>query len=319
MTKYRDWSQSDINKILKMRKEGSNWTQIGDALQDSNENVRAAFRRFVGAKHSGYKDLEIEAHDTRPVIAVMDIETLPMKVYAWSLFGDYINPDMVEKDSCMLSWAGKYLGSDKIYSDIMKPEETEERETHRISQSAWQFLRDADYVIGHNFANFDSKFLNTEFLKNDMYPLRPVIIDTFLIAKQNFRFGSNKMKFINNELGIRNKMDTDGWPLWKACDKGDPKALKEMLTYNEGDIGATESLFYKVRPYVRNLNLALYTQSAQEVCPVCGHTEYVSAGTKPTSAGLWEKVHCTRCGALTRRKENLLWGPEKKKSLRVPV
>jgi len=34
-----------------------------------------------------------------------------------------------------------------------------------------------------------------------------------------------------------------------------------MLEYNEGDISATEELFYKLRPYVRGFNIALYNES----------------------------------------------------------
>ncbi len=86
-----------------------------------------------------------------------------------------------------------------------------------------------------------------------------------------------------------------------------------MLEYNIGDIGATEELFYKVRPYVKNFNVAVFNESENYQCPVCG-SENLTFGQLPwpTPAGLWEQARCDDCGSLFRLKINRLTTQKKK-------
>lgn len=316
-SKYRKWSSEEVNKIIEMRRQGYNWPDITKEVGGVRDNVKAAFRRAIGAKHSSYLKVEQPIIRPAPVIAVIDIETMPGMCYFWNMFDEINNIDMIIEDCCMLSWAGRYLNDPELGFDILTPKEAKVRDTKRITQSVWDFLSKADAVVGHNFAGFDVKFINTEFLKHGLPPLKFVIIDTLQLARQHFRFGSNKMKFINDRLGIRNKIDNDGFILWKRCSEGDPKALDTMLEYNKGDISATEELFYKVRPYVRNFNVAVYNESETYQCPACGSTD-LTHGQRPwpTPAGLWESARCDKCGCLFRLKINRLT-TEKKKHLGV--
>ena len=316
MNQYRRWTAKELNQIVDMRKDRRGWGEIARVMHDSRENVRAAYRRLVGGKESSYLDKEERKPRDKPVVAVMDIETLPMITYTWGMFDQNISGEQVVADSCMLSWAGRYLDSPQMYSDVLTPDEAKARHTLRIAQSCWEFLKKCDVVIGHNFQGFDAKYINTEFLKWGLPPLKFVIVDTLLVARQNFRFSSNKMKFINEHLGIRNKIENDGFPLWRACSEGDGQALKTMLEYNEGDIGATEELYFKVRPYIRNFNVALYNELTEPQCPVCGSLELHSEGWYYTPAGKWESVRCEKCGCLSRTKYNELT-KEKKRALLV--
>ena len=263
--RYRTWEPAEYSKVQELRNSGISWGRIAQHFNTSKENARAAYRRAVGAKQGAY----LPKHDA-PLVAVLDIETLPMVVYTWGMYDQDISTEQVIADSCMLSWAGKYLNGSKPLSDIMTPEEARARDTERITRSVWEFLKPAHAVVGHNFTEFDFKYINTMFLKHGLPPLKFIIIDTLKIARQSFRFASNKMKYINGQLGIRNKVENDGFPLWRGCSEGDKKSLKTMLEYNEGDIGATEELFYKVRPYIHNFNVALYNEIEEQQCPVCG-------------------------------------------------
>lgn len=251
-----------------------------------------------------------------PRVAVCDIESLPIISYNWGIWDQNIGLDQIISDGCMLGWAGKFLNEPEMYSDILTSKEAKSRDTLRITKSIWEFLSKADVVIGHNYSQYDVKYINTEFLRHGLPPLKYTIVDTLVVAKQNFRFSSNKMKFLNDQLGIRNKIENGGFNLWKLCDQGDETALKEMLEYNIGDIGATEELFYKLRPYVRNFNVALYNTLETEQCPVCGSTSLKEEGEYFTSAGKWQSIRCQDCKCISRRKTNLLT-KEKKKSLLV--
>jgi DNA polymerase III epsilon subunit-like protein len=285
------------------------------------EDLRDKFRKWC-KKRGITINFENENSNTNvevrqsPRVAVCDIETLPIIMMGWSLWDQNISLDQIVADGCILSWAGKMLNESEMYSDILTSKEAKARDTSRITKSIWDFLSGAQVVIGHNFSQFDVKYINTEFLKHGLPPLKFNIVDTLMVAKQNFRFSSNKMKFLNDQLNIRNKEENSGFPLWRGCSDGDEESLKTMIHYNIQDIGATEELFYKVRPYVRNFNVALYNELDAEQCPVCGSTNLKNEGEYFTSAGKWQSVRCQDCKCISRRKTNLL-SKEKKKSLLV--
>ena len=259
-------------------------------------------------------ETEVVKNYSMPVIGVMDIEMLPIISYSWGLFDQNIGIGQIIEDSCMLSWAGKILNSSVVESDILTPKEAKTRNPERISLSAWKFMSKCQIIIGHNFANFDGKILNNYAL---LYakPLKYQTIDTLQIARNNFRFSSNKLAFINQKLGIRNKIENEGFPLWKACSEGDKTALDTMLNYNVGDIHSTEELYYKLRPFMHNHpNLAKYNDIEEEQCPVCLSKDLVSEGVYYTKQ--YESLRCNECGSLSRRKTNL-FSKDKKKSLLV--
>ena len=251
-----------------------------------------------------------------PRVAIVDIEMLPMLLLGWGLFEQNLGIDQIVSDACLLGWAGKFLNEPDIFSDILTSKEAIKRDPKRIVSSCWNFLSKTNVLIGHNFLGFDNKLINTAFLLYDLPPLKFTIIDTLLVAKQNFRFSSNKLKFINQKLEIRNKYENEGFPLWKSCHQGDAVALQTMLEYNIGDIFATEELFYKIRPYVRNFNVALYNSIDKNICPVCGSSNLNTEGFYYTSAGKWQSVRCNDCKCISRKKENLL-GKNKKKALLI--
>ncbi len=314
--------QDCLNHYLSDFTLGETWKTLAVKYNfNSGEEIRWWFKnqrnkRHIPSKHKENKQLAIRETYSSPRVAICDIETLPLILMGWQLWDQNFGIEQVVADGCMLSWAGKFLNESEIYSDILTSEEAKARDTSRITKSIWKFLSKADFIIGHNFSQYDVKYINTEFLRHDLPPLKFGIVDTLVVAKQNFRFSSNKMKYINDQLKIRNKIDNSGFVLWKACSEGDQESLNIMLEYNIGDIGATEELFYRLRPYIRNFNVALYNDIEAEQCPVCGSTNLVSEGFYMTSAGKWESVRCQNCKCISRKKQNLLT-KEKKKSLLI--
>lgn len=239
-------------------------------------------------------------------IGVCDIEMLPGKFYAWGQYDQYLSNTQMITDTCLLSWAGKYLNSSKIYSDILTPEESLDRDPKRIAQSAYNFISSCHIVIGHNWQGYDGKHLNTYFLEYAQ-PVKYLTIDTLQVARQNFKFTSNKLVEINKRLGIRNKIENDGFPLWIACSNGDQKALNTMLEYNIGDIVATETLYYKIRGFIPNHpNLARYNNITTKQCPNCLGVEFKVEGEYPVGKGMYESLRCKKCGSLHRYGKNLL-------------
>jgi hypothetical protein len=286
----------------------------------SGEALRSSFRRERKKRGITRETMSVSVEKSiaqLPNIGILDIETLPMVVYTFAMFDQNIGTEQVIREVSLLSWAGKFLNDSKVYSDILTPDEIFKQDEERIVKSCWNFMNKCNIIVGHNLISFDGKLMNTFFLKYGLPPLKYVSVDTLLVAKSNFRFSSNSLSFINRQLGIRDKISNDGFVLWRRCFEGDTKALNEMLDYNIGDISATEELFYRLRPYVKNINIALYNDSLESQCPSCGETRVTITGkTYPTSAGLYEELRCDTCGALSRRKQNLL-SLEKRKSLLI--
>ena len=297
--------------------ERKGWYAISELLGRTADSVRMKWRNTYG-ETGKFSDPE-QLGSRVPIIGIFDVETLPMKVYAWGLWDKYTSPEQVIEESCFLSWAGKYLNDPTIHSDVLTKEEALSRDGIRIATTCWNFINNCDILVGHNLEKFDMRVVNTFFLKADLPPLRPLQIDTLKIVKNNFRFSSNKMGAVNTALNIRTKIENEGFRLWKRCSEGDEDALKTMLEYNIGDIQALEDLFYIIRPYITNqkFNYNLYSELTETVCPVCGSHDFKFNGYYYTGAGKWESLRCSDCKTLFRSKDNLLH-KDKKKLIGVP-
>ena len=160
--------------------------------------------------------------------------------------------------------------------------------------------------------------LNTRLAFYGLPPLpRFQIVDTYIVAKKEFAFPSNSLKYINRFFGIKQKIENEGFMLWKKCMMGDKKALNNMDEYCQGDVVATEDLYFKLRPYITgHPNLALYFDDVDSRCPNCGSEDLKNEGYYYTPAGKWASLRCVICGSLSRSKNNEL-STNKKKSLKV--
>jgi len=181
------------------------WKELGTKYNLSSEALRSQFRRERNARGIKKSDKikPDEVQITHPRVGVLDIESLPAEVYTFQLYDQNIGIEQVISEVCLLSWAGKFLNESKVYSDILTPEEAPEKNDKRIVQSCWDFMSRCDCIIGHNMNMFDSKMMNMFFLKHGLNPLKYVVVDTLVVAKNSFRFSSNKLAFINKQLGIR--------------------------------------------------------------------------------------------------------------------
>src|SRR5258706_1364413 len=307
---YKHWLSSVGNQPF--------WNVLAKKYNfQSGESLRSAFKRERKLRGiEKISDKIVEHKPNLPRVGIFDVEILPMTGMMWQLWDVDFSPEQVLQDTTFLSWAGKFLGNNSMYSDILSPEEAIDRDPQRIVHSAFEFISQCDILVGHNFKAYDQKVLNTVFLEYEK-PLRYRTIDTLEVAKNNFKFASNKLAFINKKLNIRQKISNEGFALWRKCAEGDGERLEIMLEYNIGDIFSTEDLFLKFQPYINNMpNFSLYdTENNTSTCH-CGNTSFNREGFWFTNSAEYEKYRCNSCGALMRGKKNLL-SKEKKDSLMV--
>jgi DNA polymerase elongation subunit (family B) len=251
-----------------------------------------------------------------PKILIIDIETLYAKGEFWHTGKQRINYQQITQESCLLSWAGKWLYDSEIFGDVLTSEEAKARDDSRIAKSAWKMLEDADILIGHNIVDFDIRFLNGRFWRNHIQPPTPFkTIDTLQAYRKAMRLLSYRLDYISKLIQRKGKLETD-YELWQRCDKGEQEALDYMYKYNREDVLLGEEAYDEVKGFVKNHpNLYIIGESDQKCCTTCGSTNLQETNSfYVTPAGRFRVIRCEhghlnreRISDLTREdKTNLL-------------
>ncbi len=224
----------------------------------------------------------------------LDIETAPNLAYVWKLFPDYIAPDQLVNTGYIICWSAQFLGEKQVYSaSVVDGEEHMIRQIH-------QLLDEADGVVTYNGNKFDIPTLNKEFVELGLTPPAPYkSIDLYRVVKKNFKFASNKLDFVCQQLGLGTKVKHRGMELWKDCMAGKESAIVEMLQYNKQDVILLKRLYEVLIPWIKSgPNHSVI--SGELVCPSCGKAHYHRRGYAYTNAGVYTRYHCQTCGAWFR-------------------
>ena len=225
----------------------------------------------------------------------IDIETSPNKVYTWGLFKQNISLNQIIEPGGMICYAAKRQGKKKV---------TFRSEHHHgradMLDTLWELLDEADVVCHYNGKSFDMKHINREFLLDDYLPTSPYRqIDLLTAVKGNFRFLSNKLDFVSQQLEIGKKVEHSGFQLWVDCEKGDTKAWAKMKQYNIQDTMLLEDLYNTLRPWIRNHpNVAMYQDVGDDpTCRTCGSTDLSKNGVEHSNTATYQRYKCKDCGS----------------------
>lgn len=281
---------------------------------------RRSVRRYAGKWEDRVKEKEIDMVGanvkTLARILLLDIETIPMEVYVWSLWKqNYISPDNIIKSWSIVSWSAKWLFESKVISQSVTGIEAKARSDASILPSIWDLLNEANIVIAHNGNRFDIRRLNARFLGAGMPPPMPFrTIDTFSVTKNRFDIPSYKLDKINQWLDLSPKTETK-FEMWKQCAKGDDDAIKKMRLYNEQDVLCLEELYLVLRPWIRSHPpLGLYIDDIDVTrCSNCGSEILDWSGKYYTPAGRYNTFRCGNCGAVGRSRISDLTKEERAK------
>lgn len=255
--------------------------------------------------------------DPRNKILLFDIETTPMEVFVWGLFGNkYISHENVIKDWNILSWSAKWLCDSNIMSAVQTPEEAINRDDKRILGELWQLMDQANILIGHNSDKFDIKKVNTRFYVNGYKPPSPYqSIDTLKVAKRSFAFSSNRLDYLGQLMTNKGKIATN-FDLWKRCLNGEKKALIEMDTYCNEDVRLTEEVYFELRPWIKSHPQVSWDTDGSH-CPTCGGGNLTdSGGYYTTMVNRYVSYRCEDCGSLSRMLKSELNSDDRKQLMR---
>lgn len=232
---------------------------------------------------------------------LLDIETAPNTAYVWRLFKENVSLGQLIETSYVLCWAAKWLGEEHIFFDSVHVHRPEV-----MLQGIHDLLDKADVVIHFNGKSFDIPTLNREFLTYGLPPPAPYKqVDLMVVAKDKFRFVSNKLDHIAAELGLGKKHETT-FKLWVGCMNGDEDSWKQMELYNKNDVKLLEDVYRHFLPWISgHPNTAIYSE-ARVCCPNCGSLDWQRRGYHYTTVGKFQRYQCKDCSNWFRDGENLI-------------
>ena len=234
---------------------------------------------------------------------LIDVETMAELAWTWQLYDT--NVIEVERHGHLLTYAYKWLGGKTIVRglDDFKGYKSRSDNDKALCRELWSLLDQAEIVIGHNAKQFDVKKINYRFMVNGFPPPSPYkVIDTKTEVKRVAKFASNKLDILGEEMKIGRKLEHEGWPLWKGCYLGDPKAWAKMKKYNKQDVELLERWFLKLRPWIK-MNIGVFVEGS--VCPKCGSKNLIKKGFAFNTTTKYQRIKCKDCSGWCRLSNNL--------------
>jgi DNA polymerase elongation subunit (family B) len=222
-------------------------------------------------------------------ILAWDIENRPAQAYVWDLWPNFIPIQQVIQPSDMMCFAARWVDKTPV---TFRSEYHDGRE--KMLQDLWNLIDEADALISWNGAGFDTKHANRAFLQAGMNPPSPVKeIDLMQVAKRRFKFMSNKLDFVAQQLGLEGKTQHSGFQLWLDCMAGDEKAWRKMRTYNKNDVNLLIPIYEALKPWIKNHP----NVNAEGIaCSRCASTRLQLRGTETTASLVYQRFQCQDCG-----------------------
>lgn len=235
--------------------------------------------------------------ETGARILVIDIETKPNQVYTWGLWDQNVAISQIIEPGGTICFAAKWYGEPKVTfaSDFHDGHD-------EMVAEAWRLMDAADIIVGYNHRAFDVKHLHREFVNAGLGPPSPhKDVDLLSTARARFKFPSNKLDYISQELGIGHKVQHSGFDLWTGCMADDPKSWAMMKRYNVHDVKLTEELYDRMRPWIKgHPNLNMYRGQRVSGCDKCGSTDLTESGFKYTQTRAYKQFWCRQCGGYSQ-------------------
>jgi hypothetical protein len=232
-------------------------------------------------------------------VLYIDIETYPARSYHWGMHKQNIGVKQVIEADQVCCFAAKWRGKRTMYFH------SEWVDGYRgMVEAAHSLLDEADVVAHWNGKRFDVPHLNRAFSECDITPPSPFKqLDLMLLGKRRFRFLSNKLAHVSQQLGFAGKLDTD-FQLWLDCMNGDPAGYRKMERYNRRDTRLLEQIHTKWLPWIDgDVNANLF--SAGGCCASCESMDVIRNGHAYTTLGKYQRYLCKRCGLHMRGRKRI--------------
>lgn len=232
-------------------------------------------------------------------VLFIDIETAPATARVWSLRDRFVPVQRVRERGYTLCFAAQWEDEKKMRFHSRWDDGPE-----NMVYEAHALLNEADVVIHYNGKKFDIPTLNREFVLLGLSPPENYKqLDLYQIVRSTFRFISNGMDAVCDELGLARKTPHKGFELWEECMAGVKSGLRTMERYNKQDVRVLRELYGRLQPWIRtHPNRGLYVEDPKSpICPNCGSTHVQKRGIeRPARVNAYQRYKCMDCGANSR-------------------
>lgn len=238
-------------------------------------------------------------------ILLLDIETAPNLAHVWGLWNQNVGLSQLIEPGYTLCWAAKWFDEPEVYFQSIHS-----TTPRKMVKAIHDLIEQADAVVHYNGNKFDMPTLQKDFLLQGFAPPAPTKqIDLLLTVRKRFRFPSNKLDYVAQQLKVGKKVKHERHELWLKCMGGDEAAWRKMEAYNRQDVLLLERVYKKVRPWIRNHpNHGLYDMDDSLMCTACGSKSYQRRGIAHTTTCSYHRFQCKRCGHWFRSVRNV--GPK---------
>lgn len=260
-------------------------------------------RRAGQGRRSIARDLHISEKKVKSIlnpgnqrILLLDIENTPNIGYTWAKYEQNVI-DMV-KDWYLLSFAVKWLGSDKVevFTLADMPGFSRNKSCDKaLCEKLFGFIDRAEIIVAHNGDKHDLKKINARFAVHGLEVPSPYkTVDTLKLAKRHFGFSSNKLGDLGRQLNLGEKLEHSGFDLWKSCMAGDKASFKLMAAYNKQDVVLLERVYLKLRSW--STGHPSVTTDSSVKCQICGSDNVQRRGYNYSRRGRAKRWQCKDCG-----------------------
>lgn len=243
---------------------------------------------------------KVESQPKRAKILLIDIETSPILTWTFQTKKAYIQPEQIERDFSIMTYAAKWLNDDNMISGTSFNEE--DFDDFNVTEEIWGLLDEADVVVAHNLNRFDRLKINARFLYWGLTPPSPYkCVDTLQIAKYNFGTTYKKLDFLSKFIGSEGKMEHEGFEMWKKCMHGDEESWNNMLAYNKVDVLELEKVYLALRPFdSRHPSVSIYNETPDFCCTKCGSKNIEYKKDTFTNTKVFKLYQCNDCNGWSR-------------------
>lgn len=170
-------------------------------------------------------------------------------------------------------------------------------------------LYPADNRIAYNGKKFDDRMSNARFAAHGLPIIGDVdkkMIDPLRIVKRHLKLEKNNLDYVCKFFGIEGKTAVTYGQVDKECSQLEnwwnhkpieinKKAWGLMNKYCKNDTAILYKLYTRIRGYDNtHPNLSIWTR--QDGCVVCGGTDFISNGLRPTTTNVYRRLFCKTCG-----------------------
>ena len=292
-------TQDDLQEYNNLIADGYSQRKACEILGIARSTMQDALKREVKVLPESTTKVE-----NKPKVLFYDIETLPNISAHFGNWNENLPHKQRIQESCLLSHSWCWGNDGEIHGRVLTPTEAINHDDERLVLELWSLLDNADIVIGHNISRYDNKKANAYFIKYGLPPVSPFkSIDTLSIAKRKFKFEFNSLAYLAKYLGVTDKIENDGMPLWIDCHLGKQEALNTMLRYNIGDVKTQREVYNILKSYDNNgVNMSLYDSTECLKCVSCG-SHNVSMLTNKlvyTPSNKYLAYRCNDCSIVMR-------------------